>query len=493
MSKKESIIRDTTYYLPGNFVGQAVSFIRGIVVRRLLGPMSYGWMNIFTLIQRYAGYTDLGIINAMDREVPIARGGMDEKRERDIENNAFTAILASSLLVGGALFVYGLFSEKKFFPDFGLTLTVFALLLVLYRLSTFFSVFLRTHKKFRILSQLNVLRGILALVFIVFLAKKYGLIGVFSAEIISLFVFLILGMVRFFHPFSLCFSFIHIRRLISAGFPLLLLSLVALTIRNLDRFMIVAMLKDPMLLGYYSVGMLFSSTIIQIPESISVILFPRLLEEFGSGSDMDRLGRYVEEPTIIISYIIGVIIALVIIIGPFFLKYVLPQYQPGLYALRILCIGTYFMSLVNMSTHFLITIKKQHYLLGIGGGVIVLGILLGAAFIKSDMGITGIALSVSVVYFVYNSIVICCTFRHLHRNWRDIVLVFLKIYFPFFYFTACVIALHKLGRFSGIWIKDIAITGGRMGVLILLAIPFLVYLERRYTLFKSLKSTIWQR
>ena len=174
MNQRESIIKDSTYYLSSSFIGQAISFLRGIVVRSILGPLSYGWLNIFTLIERYAGYSDLGLINAMDRQVPLQRGRKDRAKEKEIENNVFTFILTSSLIIAAAIFIYSMVSKRMPFPNFRFTIKIFAGFLILYRLTTFFSIFLRTHKKFKLLSQLNVLRGIVALIFIIFSESKHN-------------------------------------------------------------------------------------------------------------------------------------------------------------------------------------------------------------------------------------------------------------------------------------------------------------------------------
>lgn len=490
-NQRQSIIQDTTYYLPSNFLGQAISLVRGIVVRRLLGPLSYGWLNIFTLIERYAGYTDMGLINAMDRELPLSRGRGDKLKEEEIENNVFTSILISSVIIALAVILYGLTSSVRPFSGFAPVLRVFALFLILYRLSTFFSIFLRTHRKFQLLSTLNVLRGGVALGFIIFLAKRYLIAGIFGAEIISLVIFLALSLRFFPHPFSLAFNLTAIRRLIGIGFPLLLVSLTAVTIRNFDRFMIITFLKEPLLLGYYSAGLLFSNTIVQIPDSISVILFPRLLEDFGKHSDIDKIKKYVEEPTIVIAYLMGIVIALALVISPFFLKYILPQYEPGLRPLQVLLAGAFFISLVNMSGAFLIAINKQHYFLGIGGAAIILGILLSFIFIKAGLGLIGIALATALVYFIYNTMVVGYAFRFFQKGWREVVPFFLKIYFPFFYLAPWLVVLHRVGHLTGVWTADLMFFLLRLAGLVIVSMPFFIYLERNHSLFKGLKRVVW--
>jgi O-antigen/teichoic acid export membrane protein len=493
MNKRESILQDTTYYLPSNFLGQFIALLRGIIVRGVLGPLNYGWLYIFNnLILKYTSYTDIGLINAMDREVPLRRGRKENTEEKEIEDNVFSCVLILSIIIGAAIFIYSIVTKKTFFPGFSSVLKIFAVFLVLHRLSTFFSIFLRTHKKFKLLSKLNVLRAAAALVFIMLFAKRFQLSGIFGAEIIALILFLILCMRGFSHPFSISFNLKRIRNLIGIGFPLLLLSFVAITIRSVDIFM-VTLLKAPVLLGYYSVGRLFSNTIVQIPDSISVILFPRLLEDFGRSPDVSKIKKYVEEPTVILAYLMGITIAMALLISPLFLKYILPQYQPGLVPLRIICAGAFFMSLVNMSGHFLIAVNKQHQLLGIGGGAVVLEFLLSFILIKQGLGITGIAIATAVVYFVYNTVVIAYASRLLQKGGRDILSFFLKIYFPFLYLTPWVIALHRLGRLSGPWGVDLGITALRMAGALIASIPFLIYLEKNHSLFKGLKRALWRK
>jgi len=146
-----------------------------------------------------------------------------------------------------------------------------------------------------------------------------------------------------------------------------------------------------------------------------------------------------------------------------------------------------------MSSHFLIAIKKQHRLLVIGGAAILLEIFLSLMFIKHGLGITGIAIAAAVVYFIYNTLVVGYACRHFQKKWRDTISFFLKIYFPFLYFTPLVIILHKLGHLTGPWTVDIAIIIGRMAGLVLVSVPFLIYLEKKYSLFKGLKRAVCRK
>jgi len=71
---KEKIIKDTVIYSGSTFFAKMLGFGRSIIVARFLGPSLYGLWSALSIILEYSRYANLGVLNAMNREVPFYRG-----------------------------------------------------------------------------------------------------------------------------------------------------------------------------------------------------------------------------------------------------------------------------------------------------------------------------------------------------------------------------------------------------------------------------------
>jgi len=82
-------------------IGYLFQFVTGIVNPKLLGPQQYGAWQIVGLITGYAGYSHLGIAQALRREIPMALGRNDEGRAAYLRDVGYsTSMLLSAVFVG---------------------------------------------------------------------------------------------------------------------------------------------------------------------------------------------------------------------------------------------------------------------------------------------------------------------------------------------------------------------------------------------------------
>ena len=70
MSKTKKFFNDALFYSASNIFANILNFITGIAVRRLLQPVLMGLLSEIMLIFEYVRYSHLGIINALDKELP---------------------------------------------------------------------------------------------------------------------------------------------------------------------------------------------------------------------------------------------------------------------------------------------------------------------------------------------------------------------------------------------------------------------------------------
>ena len=75
-----------------------LTFPIGIYVANVVGAEGYGFLGIATVTAQFITYANLGILNGLNRELPIAKGLNDEKTEHDIYNAVFTFLVLRTLL-----------------------------------------------------------------------------------------------------------------------------------------------------------------------------------------------------------------------------------------------------------------------------------------------------------------------------------------------------------------------------------------------------------
>jgi len=110
---KNLIIKDILSYSASTYIAQAIGMISSIWVASKLGPENFGIYNAILLVLSYAAYSELGVLSAMGRDLPIYLGQNDTRNAMAIEGAArfsttFGAISASIII----FFIY-LIIEKK--------------------------------------------------------------------------------------------------------------------------------------------------------------------------------------------------------------------------------------------------------------------------------------------------------------------------------------------------------------------------------------------
>ena len=73
-----------------------ITFPIGIYVASIIGAEGYGYLGIITVTAQFVSYGNFGILNGLNRELPIAKGLRSKKAEHEIYNAVFSFLLMSS-------------------------------------------------------------------------------------------------------------------------------------------------------------------------------------------------------------------------------------------------------------------------------------------------------------------------------------------------------------------------------------------------------------
>ena len=74
MSLKERVVKDTFQYTAANYIAMAIGIPLSIALKAMLGAAGSGYWAILKVVGSYGEYSDLGVRNAMIREIPQGCG-----------------------------------------------------------------------------------------------------------------------------------------------------------------------------------------------------------------------------------------------------------------------------------------------------------------------------------------------------------------------------------------------------------------------------------
>ena len=192
-------------YFSSNVFGSFVTIFSGFFTYRYIDPDLMGIWALFTVLELYATFTRLGIINGLGRELPYFLGRNENDLAKGYASTALLYSLSSNIilfLVILFLFYFDFFSLSNQY--YLVTFIVVLLRLLFTSYTSYLSVTFRTTKSFNDLSNVKI-----ALAFIdfatVFLIVLYGFWGLLMRHLLlSLFEMIFLHFKR---PISVSPSF----------------------------------------------------------------------------------------------------------------------------------------------------------------------------------------------------------------------------------------------------------------------------------------------
>jgi O-antigen/teichoic acid export membrane protein len=392
--------RDTIVFSGSSVIYSASRFTAYLVAAKLLGPKTYGLWNGLLLILTYGMNSHLGVLNAMNREVPYYRGRGEFDKAHEIANIGFGTALVSSIpipvMVVLATLIYS-FAEETI-----LGLRIVAVLLVLQQIHNFYQLALKSHNCFGLMAAQQVLFAGLTVCVLISLTYYAGFSGFLWGH--ALVFVLVLSFLYKYVPVRFSFQFdwakvVHLGRI---GFPIMTVGLAYGMLVSLDRIMVIAFLGKEQL-GYYSLSFMAYSIMILFPMVVAQVMYPRLAKRYGKTGDPKSLGPLVYGP---LRYLIPVMLLVLVaayVLAPRFVGAFLPNYALGIPALKITFCGVFFLSFVGGFANFLNTVNKQKLYLIVQVCALSLNGFLNYLFIQLNYGITGVALGTSITYAVYGA------------------------------------------------------------------------------------------
>ena len=393
-SEHASVARDFSVYSSVNIVSLVLLLGTALMLRRYLGPLFAGIWITLEVLPNYAQYAHLGILNSAERDLPFLLGarriGEFDRRKHTLFwlTHAIGVLLTLALLAGAVAFRSRLSPQPLF-----VGLLIYAPILWLQILAAYYVVLYRARKRFVALSARQGIANLAKALLTMAAGYTFGLYGVFAALLTAA-----VAQAALLHAgldderFERVFDRDVLWPMLVAGLPMLVGAVAFETIRNADRLVIPVALGMTAQ-GVYSVVPIICQGLFYVPNTLSLVMYPRFQTRYGETQTVESLRRFVELPLrVLADGLLAAIVVLLVALPPALTAF-LPEYAASIGPMRVMMIGTYFLCLSPPAGQLLLTIHKQVHVLFIAVPSMMLA--LGAAYLGASRGLVGVAAGVA--------------------------------------------------------------------------------------------------
>ncbi len=455
-AQKKDTIKLTGVMSFSVIIGKIFSIPSAIVTAKFLGPSLLGVLAIINLITQYAGYTHLGLLQSLSREVPIAYGKGDKEEARLITDTVYTGVFVASAF--GVLALWILFISGITFKGTLNTkiLTLMSLIMIGHRINSFLRTYVKAEGKFMIIGKLDLIlkfSSLMAIPAVILFKLDGALFVMLLSEIVSVGYYLIRLKKPIFH------FYINIKKslsLLRTGFMIFINGISEGIFWSID-LMILAAMRTTREVGLYSIGLAVMGVVEQFSRAINMSVYRKIMIEsgkFGTASKK-HFRKYTEG--LFVSYLMfnSIILGLGILVYMMAIRIILTRYIESLPVMIILMFGNIvYTSRIFPSIYLNITnqLEKRLLIITIGLGI---NILLDYLFIINGYGIIGVAFACSFSLLWISIMIIILSFKQIYGNIKHALYFLIKICLISTILTGIIIACNKLYAFNYMYFDSI--------------------------------------
>lgn len=486
---KDEIVRDTVSYTGSSYVGNILDAVTSIAIRRFLGPFLSGIWGVVQIVLSYSSFIHCGILFGAEKEIPYNRGKGEYKQASRIADVTFSFILVISLTAAILLSLWVLFFGGEYSPYVKIGLYAAAIITLLQQLYNFYLTVLRAHKKFTIIGKTLLLASFFNLIFVFTLTKTLRLYGLYISTILTLCI----STFYFFKKFNTYPKFfISLKDLINIfkiGFPILIINLSMTFFRSVDRIIIAKKLslED---LGYYGLGVILMKYILFLPTIFSSVIFPRFQEKYAKAHNHKDLKNYILTPTMILAYLMPVFILVTYFITPILIHFVLPDFRNSMVVIRLILLGSFFISLYYPASFYFITVNKTKHIVPFAVGSSLLLLFFGTMVVNFSWGMEGVAFITSLCYMIFTFSLLLHALNHI-QSIGDNLKVIGEIFSVFLYFLGIAFFIDRINFSSSIFLLAFI----KIMTMLFFSLPLLLIINKKtgilvlfWNLVKSFQS-----
>ncbi len=347
-------------------LGQALASLRGLIGARVLGPTTYGVWQGVRIALVLADLSHLGAQNALEREIPLARGADDAARAAGIRLAGLRATLAgvAPVVLGCALLAA--LAARRDDGALGAALAAAGAAALLQQLFHLAAADLRAEARFRRSAASGLAAAATGAALAYPLARALGLAGFVAATALGMAAGLAVARrpgravppsgsgaadgPRAWRGLAL--------GLVRTGLPILLIHAVRPLKRTVDKAAILA-LAGATAAGLYGIGDTLAALLVILPGSAAAVVAPRALERFARTGDPSGLREAVAAPMDILSRTVPALAGLGAIAAEVAIHGLLPRFEAGVPAAKVLALTALAAAIEGPALNAIVAIGRQ--------------------------------------------------------------------------------------------------------------------------------------
>jgi len=479
MSQKKHILKQTVSMGIATYIAQGLGIVTSIGMRAFLGPAAMGVWALLQVILTWCGKASFGTTKAMARDYPLLRGKGDHDQAEHLKDLTLTFSMIMSVIPAILIIGYLIGRWPTLELSFKAGLIFLTGFLFLQRFYDLIITLLRSDRRFDVLSKSTVLNAFGMLVIVFLLVRPFNIYGLFMGT--ALVTLLCLFYIQRLHPYH--FQYYWNNRALwdqlKLGLPLIIITFIHNFFKNLDKLLIAKYLGFADV-GLYSLATMIASLVFAIPLMLSNVLYPHTLEEYGRKRSPQAIEKHLNQPILILSIVIPILCGAAFFLFSVVVDWFLPKFTEGLPAMKIYLAATFFVLMTQFASNVLTTLDKYWINVPIILASMAVNLVLNLLFIHAGFGLIGVAWGTAISFAccgIATYVAAAVNFESWNQTLR----------------RTAGLTFINLAIFAGILVIDLLPLGRNLllasvvktALLAVFAVPFMVYLERKVSLWSQ--------
>lgn len=391
---------------------QATSLLVQLLLARMLGPRDYGDWSLLLVAATYLSYLQLGVSNAMNREIPFCIGAGELERVERIR-----AIALSGTVLGAILGVVALLLLPRAWFGAGTTVGVLAataLFVVASQLWTYVVTYLQSMRRFGSFSWVQGGLAVATLCIALPAARRWGVSGAMLGLAIAYagasWIGWVVGGIRSRPRFNLR----EWVALVRVGLPIMLVGIGYAVLTTIDRWVIREYLGSAAV-GLYSFQTRLVSVSVLLCGLVASLMYPRMAELWGRTRDVRHLRHLIYVQVGLSLGLTAAAAIMMLLVLPWAIPRFWPEYAPSLVFLPVMILGMTFLPLCAVFGVVLNVVDRQVPYLLVQVLVIGVGAALSITVTRATRSLTGTAAAAAATYGLYLLLLIAMSVVVLQR------------------------------------------------------------------------------
>lgn len=454
-----SFVKSMGPYVSAVYLAQAVSAARSFINARCLGPEDYGFWGWLAFIVTFGYHLHLGVQEMLIKNIPALLAGGRGAEARHLARISFSFFVVMLGAAAGflCLIAWALPSSTSATYRWGWVVVGFAMIGEV--LFCFEQAVLRSLGRLEKLGAVLVWTSSISLALTCWLVITFKLAGLYVVAVLTPFVGFFLLHRHTGYSLKFVWEGGVLKDMVRRGFPVVAMGLCFIAINWVDRSVIMSFLGVKAH-GYYTLGATLSFLVFLFPKGLAEVLEPKLHFHHAEVSAEASVRRHFLAPLLAFAWLMPLALLAGHMILPWVLRWVLPDYLPGLLVIRVLVWTSFFVGLMTLAKSSLVALGLQQRSLPAYLSAFVINILVSAWMVGHGYGAAGISLGSACAFGLVAVWLVALVMAGLKQSRAATLLYAGEIFLPYILLGLPSLAYAWLSRTCACaWLLVLPVTG----------------------------------